>query len=59
MGDVEIDSISQTGWGIAALTSVTDEFRAMLRDGLATMRRSTLRARTNDVSDISAPPFTL
>jgi len=45
--------------GIAALTSVTDEFRTMLRDGLATMRRSTLRARTNDVSDISAPPFTL
>jgi len=44
---------------LAPLTSVTDESRTMLSDGLATRRRSTLRARTNDVSVISAPPFTL
>jgi len=44
---------------LAPLTNVTDDSRTMLRDGLATRRRPTPRARTNDVSVISALPFTL
>jgi hypothetical protein len=44
---------------IAALTTVADDSRTMLRDGLATQRPQTPRARTNDVSVISALPFPL
>ncbi len=44
------------GMRLAPLTNVTDDSRAMLRDGLATRRRLTPRARTNDVSVISALP---
>jgi len=47
------------GMRIAALTNVTDESRTMLRDGLATTPLPAPRARTNDASVISAPPFTL
>jgi TolB-like protein len=42
---------------IAALTNVTDESRTMLCDGL-TSDAFTSRARTNDLSVISALPFT-
>jgi len=44
---------------LAPLTHVTDDSRTMLRDGLAPRRPTTPRARTNDVSVISALPFTL
>jgi hypothetical protein len=44
---------------LAPLTNVTDDSRTMLRDGLAPQRPITLQARTNDVSVISALPFTL
>jgi hypothetical protein len=44
---------------LAPLTNVTDDSPTMLRDGLAPPRPITRRARTNDVSVISALPFTL
>ncbi|MFN7432241.1 MAG: hypothetical protein ACK5T1_03610 [Betaproteobacteria bacterium] len=47
------------GMRLAPLTHVTDDSRTMLRDGLAPRRLTTPRARTNDVSVISALPFTL
>jgi len=47
------------GMRLAPLTNVTDDSPTMLRDGLATRRLLTPRARTNDVSVISALPFTL
>ena len=47
------------GMRLAPLTNVTDDSRTMLRDGLAPQRPITPRARTNDVSVISALPFTL
>ena len=47
------------GMHIAALTTVADDSRTMLTSGLAPQRRTTLRARTNAVSVISALPFTL
>ena len=43
----------------APLTNVTDDSRTMFRDGLAPRRAMTPQARTNDVSVISALPFTL
>jgi hypothetical protein len=43
---------------LAPLTNVTDDSRTMLRDGLAPRRRVSPWARTNDVSVISALPFT-
>jgi len=47
------------GMRIAALTTVADDSRTMLTSGLTSRRRTTLRARTNAVSVISALPFTL
>jgi len=47
------------GMRLAPLTNVTDDSRTMLRDGLARRRPITPQARTNDVSVISALPFTL
>jgi hypothetical protein len=47
------------GMRLSPLTNVTDDSRTMLRDGLAPRRPITPRARTNDVSVISALPFTL
>jgi hypothetical protein len=47
------------GMRLAPLTNVTDDSRTMLRDGLAPRRRLSRWARTNDVSVISALPFTL
>jgi hypothetical protein len=47
------------GMRLAPLTNVTDDSRTMLRDGLTPRRRLSPWARTNDVSVISAPPFTL
>jgi hypothetical protein len=47
------------GMRLAPLTNITDDSRTMLRDGLALRRRLTPRTRTNDVSVISASPFTL
>jgi hypothetical protein len=44
---------------IAALTTVADDSRTMLKSGLALQRRPTPQARTNANSVISAPPFTL
>ena len=44
---------------LAPLTNVTDDSRTMLRDELAPRRPITPQARTNDVSVISALPFTL
>jgi hypothetical protein len=44
---------------LAPLTNVTDDSRTMLRDGLAPRRQLSPWARTNDVSVISALPFTL
>jgi hypothetical protein len=44
---------------LAPLTNVTDDSRTMLTDGLAPRRRLSPWARTNDVSVISALPFTL
>jgi len=44
---------------LSPLTNVTDDSRTMLRDGLAPRRPVTPQARTNDVSVISALPFTL
>ena len=50
MGNVEIRLDLLNGMRIAALTTVTDESRTMLVNGLA-------YARTNAKSVISAPPF--
>jgi hypothetical protein len=47
------------GMRLSPLTNVTDDSPTMLRDGLAPRRPITPRARTNDVSVISALPFTL
>jgi hypothetical protein len=47
------------GMRIAALTNVADDSRTRLRDGLALQRRPTPQARTNGISVISAPPFSL
>jgi hypothetical protein len=47
------------GMRLPPLTTVADDLRTMLRDGLAPRRLTTPRARTNDVSVISALPFTL
>ncbi len=47
------------GMRLAPLTHVTDDSRTMLRDELAPRRRLTPRARTHDVSVISALPLTL
>jgi hypothetical protein len=44
---------------LAPLTNVTDDSRTMLRGGLAPRRGLSPWARTNDVSVISALPFTL
>ena len=44
---------------IAALTNVADDSRTMLNSGLTVRRPLTPWARTNDVSVISALPFTL
>jgi hypothetical protein len=44
---------------IAALTTVANDLRTMLNSGLAPWRPSTPRARTNDVSVMTALPFTL
>ena len=42
---------------IAALTNVADDSRTMLSSGLTAQWMQPLRARTNDVSVISALPF--
>jgi hypothetical protein len=47
------------GMRIAALTTVADDSRTMLRVGLAPQRALTPRVRTNDVSVIAALPFSL
>jgi hypothetical protein len=47
------------GMRLAPLTTVADDLRTMLRSGLAPRRPITPRARTNDVSVMSALPFAL
>jgi hypothetical protein len=47
------------GMRLTPLTTVADDLRTMLRNGLAPPRPTTPRARTNDVSVIAALPFTL
>jgi hypothetical protein len=47
------------GMRLSPLTTVADDLPTMLRDGLAPRRPTTPRARTNDVTVISALPFTL
>ncbi|WP_162911060.1 hypothetical protein [Azohydromonas sediminis] len=47
------------GMRLSPLTTVADDLRTMLRDGLAPRRPTTPQARTNDVSVISALPFAL
>jgi hypothetical protein len=47
------------GMRLAPLATVADESRTMLRSGLTPWRLTTPRARTNDVSVISALPFAL
>jgi hypothetical protein len=47
------------GMRITALATVADDPRTMLNSGLTTRRPITPRVRTNDVSVISALPFTL
>jgi hypothetical protein len=47
------------GMRLAPLATVADDSRTMLSNGLATRRPTTPRARTNDVSVISALPFAL
>jgi hypothetical protein len=47
------------GMRLAPLTTVADDMRTMLRSGLAPRRPTTPRARTNDVSVMTAPPLTL
>lgn len=44
---------------LAQLATVADDLRAMLRSRLATVAPSTPRARTNDVSVMTALPFAL
>jgi hypothetical protein len=46
------------GMRFAALTTVADDPRTMLSDGLAPQRLSPLQARTNACSVIAALPFT-
>jgi hypothetical protein len=47
------------GMRLSPLTNVTDDSRTMLSGGLTPRRQLTPWARTNDVSVISALPFTL
>jgi hypothetical protein len=47
------------GMRLALLTTVADDLRTMLRSGLATVALPTPRARTNDVSVMTALPLTL
>jgi hypothetical protein len=47
------------GMRLAPLTNVTDDSPTMLNNGLTPRRRQSPWARTNDVSVISALPFTL
>ncbi|WP_162531426.1 MULTISPECIES: hypothetical protein [unclassified Methylibium] len=47
------------GMRIAPLTTVADGLRTMLKSGLAPQRPTTPRARTNDVSVMTALPFAL
>jgi hypothetical protein len=47
------------GMRLAPLTTVADEMRTMLRSGLATVALRTPRARTNDVSVMTALLLTL
>jgi hypothetical protein len=47
------------GMRLAPLTTVTDDSPTMLNNGLAPRRRLTPWARTNDLSVMSALPFTL
>jgi len=44
---------------LAPLATVADDPRTMLTSGLATVAPSTPRARTNDVSVMTALPFAL
>jgi hypothetical protein len=44
---------------LAPLATVADDSRTMLSNGLTMRRPTTPRARTNDVSVISALPFAL
>jgi hypothetical protein len=59
MGNVEFDSGLSNGMHIAVLTTVADDSRTMLTSGLTSRRPTTPQARTNDLSVISALPFTL
>ena len=59
MGNVEFDINLSNGMRIAALTNVADDSRTMLSNGLATQWMQPLRVHTNDLSVISALPFTL
>jgi hypothetical protein len=47
------------GMRLSPLTTVADDLRTMLRSGLTPRRPTTPRARTNDLSVISALPFAL
>jgi hypothetical protein len=47
------------GMRLSPLTTVADDLRTMLRSGLATVALSTPRARTNDLTVITALPFAL
>jgi hypothetical protein len=47
------------GMWLAPLSTVADDLRTMPRSGLATVAPSTPRARTNDVSVMTALPFAL
>jgi hypothetical protein len=47
------------GMRLAPLTNVVDDSRTMLNSGLTARCLLTPSVRTNDVSVIAAPPFTL
>jgi hypothetical protein len=47
------------GMRLSPLTTVADESRTMLTSGLTTAARQTPRARTNDLSVMTALSFTL
>jgi hypothetical protein len=58
-GRIRGSKFGLNGMRLSPLTTVADDLRTKLRDGLAPRRPITPRARTNDVSVISALPFAL